>query len=394
MAAVAEASPHLRPRDGTAQPTTAVELLFDLVYVIAITQLSHLVIDHHVSLESVAQASFLLLVVWWAWIYTTWMVNFFDPSAGVVRLILVLCGLTSLLMSVALPRAFTDRALLFAGAYVVLQVGRNGAGALLLDRAHSLRATFERLTAWSVASGLLWVLGGAFGSGDRLAWWGPALMIDLIAPAVGYWLPRRGSERTSGWSVEGSHFAERCQAFIIIALGESIGVTGLSASRGTLSGEALVALGVAFLETGGLWWLYFGEVAEHSRRQLAEADDPGRLARDAYTYLHLPIVAGIIMVAVADDFLIAHPSEILGGPETVMLVGGPALYLIGESLFRLRMIGSLNPKRVTCVVALCALGALGSSVSAFVLAVGVTVLLTGLALSEYDWGANRIRTPA
>src|SRR5450755_1591189 len=150
-------SQHLRPRDGTAQPVTAVELFFDLVYVFAVTQLSHLVIDHRLSAASIAQAAFLLLVVWWAWIYTTWMVNWFDPGSVPVRLVLVAVGLASLLMSAAIPKAFSTSAPLFAIAYVVLQVGRNLAGALLLDRAHSLRLTFERIVAWSGASGVLWV---------------------------------------------------------------------------------------------------------------------------------------------------------------------------------------------------------------------------------------------
>jgi low temperature requirement protein LtrA len=391
---VADRDRHLRPRDGSEQATTPVELLFDLVYVIAVTQLSHLVIDHRVSLVSVAQAGFLLLVVWWAWIYTTWMVNWFDPASGAVRLVLVLCGLESLLMSAALPRAFGDHALLFAGAYVALQVGRNSAGALLLDRAHGLRGTFERITAWSVASGALWLVGGVAGSGHRMVWWGPALAVDLVGPAVGYWLPGRGRAGTDEWSIDGGHFAERFQAFIIIALGESIGVTGLKASTGSLRGDALLALAVAFLETGALWWLYFGEVAEQSRRELSEAPDPGRLARDAYTYLHLPIVAGIIMVAVADNFLIAHPAQVAGGPVTVMLVGGPALYLAGESLFRLRMIGSVSPQRVSVVLALCALGALADVVSAWVLAACVTAVLGGLALSEYEPLRRRLRGEA
>jgi low temperature requirement protein LtrA len=388
---VADRDRHLRPRDGSEQPTTPVELLFDLVYVIAVTQLSHLVIDHRVSLESVADASFLLLVVWWAWIYTTWMVNWFDPASGAVRLVLVICGLLSLMMSAALPRAFGDDALLFAGSYVMLQVGRNAAAALLLDRAHGLRGTFERITAWSLASGALWLVGGLAGPGDRMVWWGPALAIDLIGPAVGYWLPGRGRVGTEEWSIDGGHFAERFQAFIIIALGESIGVIGLKASAGSLRGEALLALAVAFLQTGALWWLYFGEVAEHSRRDLSGAEDPGRLARDAYTYLHLPIVAGIIMVAVAGNFLIAHPGQRAGGPLTVMLVGGPALYLAGESLFRLRMIGSVSFKRVASVLALCALGALADVTSALVLASCVTAVLAGLALAEYGPLERRLR---
>jgi low temperature requirement protein LtrA len=379
---MAEAGRHLRPRDGSEQPTTPVELLFDLVYVIAVTQLSELVIRGHIALVAVAQAGFLLLVVWWAWIYTTWMVNWFDPASGAVRLVLVLCGLTSLLMAAALPRAFGDHALLFAATYVALQVGRNGSGMLLLDSAHGLRDTFERITTWSVVSGALWLTGALVGDRTRMAWWGPALALDLLAPAIGYWLPRRGRARTGDWTIEGGHFAERFQAFIIIALGESIGVTGLTAAAGPLRGEALLALTVAFLETGALWWLYFGEVAEHSRRELAGAEDPGRLARDAYTYLHLPIVAGIIVVAIGNDFLIADPRGIAGGPLTTMLVGGPALYLAGESLFRLRMIGSVSPARVTTVVTICALGGLAGTVSAFVLVVCVTGVLTVLALVE------------
>ncbi len=385
---------HLRPRDGTEQPTTPVELLFDLVYVIAVTQISHLVIGHRVSLESVGEASFLLLVVWWAWIYTTWMVNWFDPASGAVRLALVLCGLASLILSTALPRAFGDHALLFAGGYVSLQVGRNMVGTLLLDRGHPLRGTFERITAWSVLSGALWVLGGLAAAGDRMLWWGPALGVDLVAPAVGYWLPGRGRAGTEEWSIDAGHFAERFQAFIIIALGESIGVTGLTASAGSVRGEALLALAVAFLESGALWWLYFGEVADHSRRELSDAKDPGRLARDAYTYLHLPIVAGIVMVAVAGHFLIAHPGRVTGGPVSVMLVGGPALYLIGESLFRFRMIGSLSAKRVGAVVVIGALGALADVVSAFVLASCVTAVLGGLALAEYEPLKRRLRGDA
>jgi low temperature requirement protein LtrA len=200
-------------------------------------------------------------------------------------------------------------------------------------------------------------------------------------------LPGRGRASTGDWTIEGAHFADRFQAFIIIALGESVGVTGLTAAGGSLRGQALLALTVAFLETGALWWLYFGEVAEHSRRELADSEDPGSLARDAYTYLHLPIVAGIIMVAIADDFLIADPRSMAGGALTVMLVGGPALYLAGESLFRLRMIGSVSPTRITAIAAICVLGGLAQTVSAFVLVLCVTAVLTALGLVE--WAAQR-----
>jgi low temperature requirement protein LtrA len=384
-------SPHLRPRDGGAQPITAVELFFDLIYVFAVTQLSHLVINSNLSLVSVGRTAFLLLVVWWAWIYTTWMVNWFDPRSGAVRLVLVAVSLASLLMSAAIPEAFRGTGLLFAGAYVTLQVGRNAAGAALLSRDHALRRTFERIVSWSVLSGVLWLAGALVASPARLLLWGPALAADLLAPLAGYWTPGLGRSTTNDYAIEGGHFAERFQSFIIIALGESIVVTGASASAKGPSGETLLALTVAFLGTGALWWLYFGEVAEHSRRRLAESDDPGRLARDAYSYLHLPIVAGIIMVAVADELLIAHPARALGAAGIVMTVGGPALYLLGETLFRVRMIGSVNPKRILAVIALGVLAATASGLPALALSGSVAVILTALSVWEYEPPRARVR---
>ena len=336
------------------------------------------------SLVSTGRAAFLLLVVWWAWIYTTWMVNWFDPASGAVRLVLVGATLASLLMSAALPDAFAGRALLFAGAYVALQVGRNAAGMLLLSRDHALRRTFERILVWSLVSGVLWIAGALVDSSLRFALWGPALAVDLAAPLTGYWTPGLGRSLTNDYAIEGGHFAERFQSFIIIALGESIVVTGATASSKGLSGEIVIALTVAFLGTGALWWLYFGEVAEHSRRRLAESEDPGRLARDAYSYLHLPIVAGIIMVAIADDLLIAHPTDTLSAAGIAMTLGGPALYLVGDTLFRVRMIGSASPKRIIAVIALGAVALFGSDVSTLVLSTLVAAILIALGVWEYE----------
>ncbi len=387
----APASVHLRPRDGSPQPTTAVELLFDLVYVFAVTQLSELLIGR-LTFAGAGHVAFLLLVVWWAWIYTTWMVNWFDPGSGKVRLVLMLAGLASLLMAASIPRAFTSQAPLFAGAYVALQVGRNIAGMALLGREQPLRRVFERIVAWSLASGALWIVGAFVPASLRFALWAPALMLDLAAPFAGYWTPGLGRSGVDDYPVEGGHFAERFQAFIIIALGESIVVTGAAASASGLASRTVAALAVAFLITGTLWWLYFGEVAENSRRHLAESEDPGSLARDAYTYLHLPIVAGIIMVAVGDDLLIAHPTRALSTAGVIMMLGGPALYLFGETLFRLRMIGSVSPKRVSIVLVLCAL-ALAGDLPAIALAGALAVVLLALALWEWPPVNPQARRP-
>ncbi len=377
----AAASPHLRPRDGREQPTRPVELLFDLVYAFAITQVSHLLIGH-LTLASAGRAFFLFFVIWWAWVYTTWMVNFFEPGSGLVRLVVVAATLASLLMAAAVPGAFSGHAVLFAGAYVALQVGRNAAATVLLERDHALRRVLERLLAWSVTSGVLWLAGAFVAPSARYAVWGGALLVDLVAPIAGYWTPRLGRSGTRDWPVDGGHFAERFQSFVIIVLGESIVVTGATASTGGLTTATVAALTTAFLITGGLWWLYFGVVAEHSRRHLTEAEDPGVLARDAYTYLHLPIVAGVIMVAVGDDFLIAHPDGSLSLAGVAMLVGGPALYLAGEVLFRLRMIGSVGRPRVAVVLALLAGGGVLAHASAQVLGLFVIVALSGLAIWE------------
>jgi low temperature requirement protein LtrA len=382
---------HLRPRDGSEQRTSAVELFFDLVYAFAITQLAQLAIQKHVSLASLGQASFLLLVVWWAWIYTTWWVNWFDPVSIKVRLVLVTAALASLLMSVAVPHAFGSLAWLFAGSYVVLQVGRNCAAMLLLDSDHRLRRVFERVVAWSVTSGVFWIAGAAW-HGARYQLWGAALAIDLLAPFVGYRTPGLGRSQTHDWDVEGGHFAERFQAFVIIALGESIVVTGTTGTSGGSSLSTVLAVALAFVITGALWWLYFGEVAENSRRHIAESDDPGRLARDAYTYLHLPIIAGIIMSAIGNDLLVANPDRSLPAAGVVVAVSGPALYLLGETLVRLRMIYRASRKRVLTIAALLAIGAAARSLPAVALSGGVAAVLVVLGVSEYDRASPGDRT--
>ena len=389
---------HLRPRgDGIEQPITTVELFFDLVYVFAVTQLSHLIL-HELTVGGVARAAFLLLIVWWAWIYTTWMVNWFDPASPAVRGVLTGVMLASLLMAAALPGAFGEDGMLFAISYVALQVGRNVAAARLLRPDHSLRDVFERLVGWSAVSGVLWLAGAALDGDRRLLLWIPAVALDLCAPVAGYWLPRRGHAVTTDYDIEGAHFTDRCQGFIIIALGESIVVTGATAADAGLSLTVVLCLGIAFLETAALWWLYFGAVAERSRQVMTSCEDPGRLARDAYTYLHVPIVGGIIAVAVGDDLLIADPARALHGVGLAMVLGGPALYLVGESLFRLRVTGAANAERLAVAAILVLAAPLGSQISALAVSATVAALLSALALWElrtlaHDALGTRLGTP-
>jgi low temperature requirement protein LtrA len=384
-------SRHLRPRgDGATQQTTTVELFFDLVYVFAVTQLSHQILDD-LSVDGAARAAFLLLIVWWAWINTTWMANWFDPAGSTaVRTVLTGVMLASLLMAAALPEAFGERGLVFAVSYVALQVGRNAAAAWLLERRHRLRGVFERLVVWSAASGVLWLAGAALDGDQRLALWIPALAVELGAPAVGYWLPGRGRAATSDYDIEGVHFAERCQLFIIIALGESIVVTGATATAAGLTSTVVLCLVVAFAQTAALWWLYFGATADHARVRMSTSEDPGRLARDAYTYLHLPIIAGIIATAVGNDLLIAGPDEAPHGIGVAMILGGPALYLLGESLFRWRITGMLNAGPIAVAALLVLLVPFVDEVDALPLSIAVAALLTLLAVWEQRGAGRRL----
>jgi low temperature requirement protein LtrA len=384
---------HLRLRgEAGSQRTTTVELFFDLVYVFAVTQLSHLILDD-LSVGGVASALFLLLVVWWAWIYTTWMANWFDPASPAVRTVLTGVMLASLLMAAALPEALGEHGVLFAASYVALQVGRNAAAASLLAREHRLRDVFERLVGWSALTGVLWLAGAALDGDQRLLLWIPALALDLAAPFAGYWLPGRGRAATTDWDIEGGHFAERCQLFIIIALGESIVVTGGAAADAGLTSTVVLCLVVAFLETAALWWLYFGAAGELSRAAMSASDDPGRLARDAYTYLHLPIVAGIIATAVGAHLLIAEPSDPQHGVGLAMVLGGPALYLLGVSLFQWSTTRRMNTERLTVAGLLILLVPLAGDIAALLLGAIVTALLAALVVWELSAPA-RNRPPA
>ena len=364
------------------QRATALELFYDLVFVFAITQVSHVLLDN-LTWEGVLQASIALLAVWWAWNYTTWVTNELDPDSAVVRLLLIALMLGSLLMAVAIPEAFGERGLLFAGSYVAVQVGRH----TFLAFATAARGTIERERAeriliWFAAAGALWLAGGFAEGSTRTAFWVAALAIDLAAPLVLYWVPGRRRLGHATWTVQTSHFAERFQLFVIIALGESIVITGATTAQLELDAARTAAFVLAFVMTAAFWWLYFNYVARVAERRLALAPDRTRVARDAYTYLHAVLVAGIIASAVGDELVIAHPRDELPAEELAVVVGGPALYLLGHALFRLRLAGSVSWKRLAGAVACVAVGGLGAFLPGLAVAALVTAVLIGVIVAE------------
>jgi low temperature requirement protein LtrA len=382
-----------RNRDaGNEQRATTLELFYDLVFVFAITQVSHLLIDN-LTWQGAGRALLVLLVVWWAWNYTTWVTNVLDPDSPVVRLLLIGLMLATLMLAIAIPEAFGKRALLFAVSYVVIQVGRQAFLAFASDERGSVERDRDgRILAWFVASGVLWLAGGAVGGSLRTVLWLTALALDYVAPLALYWVPGRPRLSPSDWEVETAHFAERFQLFVIIALGESIVVTGATTAQLPLDTARVTAFALAFLGTAAMWWLYFDFVAGIAQRRLELARNRTLLARDAYTYLHVVMVAGIILWAVGDELVIAHPTDVLPGKEITVVVAGPALYLVGLALFRLRMAGSLAWKRLAGAVACVAVGAVGAVASALVVeALSVTVLVLVIGWEGLDTARRRSR---
>src|ERR687896_240843 len=325
----------LRARDGEEQRVTPLELFFDLVYVFAITQLSHLLLDH-LTVGGALETLFLLLAVWWAWVYTTWVANWFDPDRLPVRLMLVAVMLASLVMSVAIPEAFGERGLMFALAYVAIQVGR---------------------TVFVVL----------------------ALALEYAGPVTGYYTPGLGRSATGDWTVEGGHLAERCQLFVIIALGESILVTGTTFGEIEASTATVAAFVVAFVGSAALWWIYFARAADAAREVFASSEDPGRIARSAYTYFHLPMIAGIIAVAAADEFIVGHPGD-PGTPASVALtIGGTALFLAGQAFFKWAVFGLLPWSRAVAIAALAGLMPMGFALPTLALSSAAVLIVVALA---------------
>ncbi len=330
------ASSLLRPRQaGMHGKVTNIELFFDLVFVYAVTQLSHTLL-HDLSLLGALHVLLLFLAVWWVWIFTGWITNWLDPERLAVRLLLLALMFAGLLLSTALPQAFDGHGLLFAGAYACMQVGRSCF--MLWALRHSplpARRNFHRITLWLATTAVLWIAGSLQEGQARFLCWTIALAIEYLGPAMFFYVPGLGRSSTAEWDVEGGHMAERCSLFVIIALGESVVVTGSSFAESGRALDAWLAFVIAFIGCVAMWWIYFDLAVERGSRSIRQSADPGRTARLGYTYLHLLIVAGIVVSAVGDELSLSQSHALATTPQIAVLLGGPALYLLGNALFKM-----------------------------------------------------------
>jgi low temperature requirement protein LtrA len=359
---------------------TYAELLFDLVFVFAVTQISHALLGRFTPLGAV-QTTLLFLAVWWVWVYTSWITNWLNPELTPVRLLLFLLMLGGLVLSTSIPKAFESRGLWFAGAYAGMQVGRT---VFLLASTPPGRARMNavRILAWLSASAIFWIAGGLAQGHARLVLWAVALAIEYVSPAVRFWIPKYGASAVADWVVEGGHMAERCAGFIIIALGESIVVTGATFADLAWTAETVTAFVSAFIGALAMWWIYFHKGAEAGSELISRSSEPGRLARLAYTYLHMPIVAGIILSAVADDLVLTHPSDHSDTRTVVSAIGGPLLFLIGTILFKHTIRGFLQLSHGAGIVALVVLAYFAGDLSPLMLSILTSAIMIVVAVWE------------
>ncbi len=361
---------------------TYVELLFDLVFVFSITQLSHLLIENF-ALAAAAQAVLLLLAVWWVWIFTAWVTNWIDPERIPVRTLLLVLTIVGLVLSAAIPQAFHSRGLVFASAYVFMQVGRTAfvVWAVRREKSRMVR-TFQRILAWLAFAGVFWLAGGLAEGSTRWWLWLLALALEFISPSVGFWVPRLGRSATEDWSVEGGHMAERCGLFVMIALGESVLVTGATFASLEWTNATIAAFLSSLVASVAMWWLYFATTADAGRERLSHSRNPGRLARLAYTYIHILLVAGVVVSAVGDEFTLAHPVGHTDAKTAIAVIAGTAIYLVGNLLFKRTIDGKTSYSHLTTISALGALAFAVDYLTPLILMTTISLLLVVLVIVE------------
>lgn len=377
-------SAELRELD-TVKP---LELYFDLVFVLGFTQCTALM-AHDPTWEGVAQGMLVLAVVWWAWVGYAWLTSVVEPEEGVVRFAMFGAMAALLIVALCVPQAFGDRAVAFAIAYGIVRAGQM----VLMYIAGRDDPGLRRSVLGALGPGVAIITGlllaaSAFDGVAQGAIWATAIVLDWAAPYL------FGQE---GWKLAPGHFAERHGLVIILALGESVVALGAATDVALTAGVIVTAtLGIGI--ASALWWIYFDVVVLSNRRRLIRAPqglEQNGLARDAYSYLHFPLVAGIILIAFGLEESLLHTDEHLHTVPAFALTGGAAIHLLGHVALRYRGVHNLSYPRLVAAVALLAVWPLALEVSALATVGIVNGLLWALIAYEtrflYGEGRYRLR---
>ena len=368
-------TPRLAATLRESESVTPLELFFDLVFVLALTQCTALMADEP-TWEGLAKGLLILAVLWWSWSGYAWLTSLVDPEEGVVRIAMFGAMAAFLVATLCVPDAFGDSALIFAVAYAGVRAAHLVLYVIGSRDDPNLRASVIAL-AVSSAVGVGLLVGASFADGAlQGAIWGVAILLDYGGP---YFF---GVE---GWRMKPRHFAERFGLIVIIALGESIVAIGVGVDTAEVDAGIVVAAVLGTIVAGALWWLYFDVVALVAERRLSQAA-PGRernsIGRDSYGYLHLPMVAGIMLLALGLKKTLGHVDEPLKLVPAVALLGGTAMYLVAHVAFRLRNVHRFSVQRLLCAVVLVALIPAAVELAALATLAILAALLVALIVYE------------
>ncbi len=384
MSTSSSRTPRLAATLREGERVTPLELFFDLVFVLALTQCTALM-SADATWSGLAKGLLVLGVLWWAWVGYAWLTSVIDPEEGAARIVIFVAMAAMLIVSLCVPDAFGNLALTLALAYGVFRVAHIALFMLASPDDDALRHSVLGLAVSTAIAVSLLVAASMFDGVAQGALWALALFLDMGGPYL------FGSE---GWRLVPHHFAERHGLIIIIALGESIVAIGVGAAGALDFGIGTVAvLGVAL--AAAMWWIYFDIVALVSARRLADAE-PGRtqneLARDSYSYIHLALVAGIVLVALGLKKSIGHADEHLDAEIAFALLGGLSIYLLGLVGFRYRHIKTVNRHRLGVAIVLLILIPVATALPALAtLAIVVALIWAMIAYENRSYGEERIQ---
>ena len=318
----------LMRKPGDPQRATFLELFFDLVFVVAISQLSRGLLQD-LGWGGAFRALVLLLAIWWIWSSTAWVTDRMDPKKPAIQLLVIISLVGGLVVAAGLPEAFGDKGMVFAGAYVGIQISR-GLILLFFLRGQRFQSNVVRGLFWYSLSALPWIAGALVSGGGRLALWTLAVILDHTAGNIGFPTPTLGRTARRELMISNEHLAERYRQFFIIALGELVLVTGLALSGAGFAADRLAAFGVSIATTVLLWRIYVDRTGDLMAAAIKASPDPARIAQ-LTSYAHLGMVAGVVATSVGAELVIAHPLGQTQPAWNVAILGGPALYLAGSA---------------------------------------------------------------
>jgi low temperature requirement protein LtrA len=365
---------------------TPLELFFDLVFVFALTQVTGFMSDDP-TWAGVGRGLLILAALWWTWGAYAWLTNEIDPDEGSARLAMFAAMAAMFVAALAVPHAFDGDAVLFGLSYFAVRALHIVLFAEASPHVGVREAAF-RLARTAIPGPALLIVAGFADGWAEIALWLTALAIDYLGPYV---------FGVRGFVVSAEHFAERYGLIVIIALGESIVAIGIGAAGIALGPTVVIAAILGVVLACALWWAYFDVVAVVARRKLMEArgHDRARMARDVFSYLHLPMFAGIVLVALGLKKVLAHVGDPLETVPAAALCGGVALYLLSHDAMRYRSVRSVNGRRILAAAVTAALIPAATRVDAVVavaLVASVCVALIAYETLRHRDTRARIRT--